>query len=113
MKNAKIERAQKQFLKALKKKFSDPDPHPVYPSRMGDQDHPSILPRVKHYDIRGREYLPAEKGISLCWSCEGKEDLCTFPGRMVVTCMAYERAEGPQDPEDLYTQFKLLRNSVR
>ena len=81
--------------------------------RSGNPDHPSQLPRVKHYDIRGREYLPAEKGTSLCWSCEGQENLCTWPGHMVVTCMAYERRETPQDPEDLYNHFKILRNSVR
>jgi len=81
--------------------------------RSGEKDHPSILPRVKHYDIRGHEYLPEPKGTSLCQSCEGKDDLCTWPGHMVVTCMAYEQIQGPKDPEDLYNHFKILRNSVR
>lgn len=72
---------------------------------------------VKHFDVNGKQYSPAPPGDSLCRTCKKNKEDCTWPGRMVVLCMGYEKydpgqaeIQGPRSAEEIYKEAQNRRN---
>lgn len=82
---------------------------------------------VKHVDIKGREYLPAPPGDTLCRTCMNKKNDCTWPGRKIAVCMQYDKEDPgqqsiipPRSANEIYqeqqkrnTRGSLLEDSFR